>query len=298
MFPVGLMSKNQINLNGNNAYTDSYDSSDPMKSSNGMYDPGKKQPHGDVASNSVLVDSIGIGNADIYGKVATGPGGSVTIGPNGSVGATFDESQRATTVSAGIADGWIRSDFSVDMPDPSLPSGAMFWPSLGAINNTSTISGGGWQASSINMSGNRTLTISGNVTLYVTGSTSTSGNGSIVILPGASLTIYSAGSVSIAGNGIVNNANYPVNDVIYGLSTCASVSVSGNGAFVGAIYAPEAALGIGGNGSVYGAVVASSITLSGNANFHYDESLKNLTAGSYYQVASWQELRNVNGVWQ
>ena len=37
-------------------------------------------------------------------------------------------------------------------------------------------------------------------------------------------------------------------------------------------------------------VVAEDITLTGNANFHYDESLGNLGTGNPFRVAKWKEL--------
>jgi len=134
----------------------------------------------------------------------------------------------------------------------------------------------------------------------VTGNTSISGNGSIVIATGASLQIYVAGSVSLAGNGVVNNTGYTTSLQLYGLPTSTSWSVSGNGQWNGTLYAPEAALSINGGGSsgdVSGALVAKSITLSGNAKFHYDESLKKTGPIAGYLVASWQELRYVGGSW-
>lgn len=298
MFPVGLASKNVIDLNGNNAYTDSFDSSDPTKSTNGQYDAAKRQANGNIGTLSTLTNSVGVGNADIYGTVATGPGGTVSIGPNGSVGSTFDNSLRATTDATGVSDGYIRNDFSTTIPDPALPSGAGSWTSKGSISSSGTLSGGNYTASSISLTGHDTLTISGNVVLYVTGSTSLSGaNAQITVLANSSLTVYSGGSISLGGNGVVNDATYASDAIFYGLSTCTSVSVAGNGSFTGAIYAPDADLTISGNGNLYGALVAKSITLNGNANVHYDESLKNIHGSAGYLVQSWQELRYVSNAW-
>jgi cytoskeletal protein CcmA (bactofilin family) len=297
MFPVGLAAKGTIDLNGNNAYTDSFDSSDPTKSTGGLYDVSKRQANGNIGTLSTVTNSVGVGNADVYGTVATGPGGSVSIGVNGSVGSTFTASQRATSDATGLSEGWIRNDFSASIPDPALPAGAGLWTSEGNISGNTTLSGPTYYATGINLSGNKTLTISGNVTLYVNGSISLAGNAQITVASGASLTVYAAGSISLGGNGVVNNDVYASKDVFYGLSSCTSVSVAGNGSFVGAIYAPDADLTISGNGNVYGAVVAKSVTLNGNANVHYDESLKNITGSAGYLAASWQELRYVSGSW-
>ena len=296
-FPVGLMSKSTIDLNGNNMYSDSFDSADPTKSTNGRYDGTKKQANGDVASNATIIDSVSIGNADIYGNVFTGPNGTVTMGPNGSVGNTFVTASRADDVATGIADGYIRNDFAVDVPDVSVPSGASSWSSLGNINNDTTINAGDWRASNINLAGNKTLTIQGDVRLYLTGDTSVTGNGSIIISSNSSLTVYTTGNINIAGNGVQNNAGTAMKDEWFGTSTTTSVNIAGNGDWIGAIYAPYAAMTVAGNGSMYGAAVANTVTLNGNGNFHYDESLRTMGGTSSYSVASWQELRLVSGSW-
>src|SRR4029079_12589316 len=84
VFTKGLVAQDRIDLNGNDVETDSYDSNDPAASTNGQYNASMRRFNGDIASNSgdtngVLVD---VGNANIRGKVSTGPGGRVDIGPN------------------------------------------------------------------------------------------------------------------------------------------------------------------------------------------------------------------------
>jgi hypothetical protein len=299
-FPVALMSKNQIDLNGNNIYVDSFDSADPNKSTGGAYDIAKRQAKGDVASNDTVIDSVSIGNAEIYGQVYTGPGGTVTMGPSGSVGPTFVAGDRATDVTGGEANGWIRHDFNVDVPDATLPAGAGSWTSLGSINNSTTINGGDWRVNNIGLSSTKTLTVEGNVRLYVTGDTSVAGNASIVIAPGAHLEVYAAGAMAIAGNGIVNNTGLSENNQFFGLPSSTSWSISGNGQWIGTVYAPQAAFKMNGGGSagdMSGAVVAGSITLDGHVTFHYDESLDNANNSAGYLVTSWQSLRNQSGTW-
>jgi hypothetical protein len=297
-FPVGLMSKNNINMNGNNFYSDSFDSTDSTKSTNGEYDSAKKQPNGDVASNSGLTNTVSIGNAEVYGSVWTGPEDTVSIGPNGSVGPTFDSSARADTVAEGIANGWIRSDFSADVPNVSLPSDFSPSSSLGNINTAITITSGDYTVTSIGLTGNgKVLTVStGTVRLHVTGNVNVSGLGEIIILNGAHLEVYVAGSVSIAGNGVVNANTTPlaIDNQWFGLSSSTSWSIAGNGEWIGTIYAPQADLSVSGNGTLSGAVVANSLTLGGNAAFHYDESLESLGGSVGYVIASWQAGRMVN----
>jgi hypothetical protein len=47
---------------------------------------------------------------------------------------------------------------------------------------------------------------------------------------------------------------------------------------------------VNGNGDVMGSVVANDITVTGNANFHYDESLANFSSGNPFRVAEWNEV--------
>jgi hypothetical protein len=300
-FPAGMVAKNRIDMNGNNVATDSYDSSDVSKSSNYKYDPTKKQPNGDIASDDTITNTldISIGNANIYGSVLTSPGGSVTMGPGGNVGSSFVT--RYGTVAAAQAAGAIRNDFQVDIPDVTLPVGASSWSSVGSISGSSPLGSGGsasYRTSGITLNGNDTLTINGNITLYVTGNIDMSGNGQIVISSGSRLTIYVAGSVSIGGNGIANGVagdnNSDMNLQLYGLNSSTSWTISGNGIWNGIVYAPYADLTMNGGGSsgeMSGAIVAKSITMNGQVKFHYDEALRHSSLFASYDLASWQSSR-------
>ncbi len=86
MFSKPMLAKEKIDLNGKNIQTDSFDSADPLYNTNGQYDPSKTRDHGDIATNSGLVDSLKSGNARIKGHASTGPGGTVAIGSNGTIG--------------------------------------------------------------------------------------------------------------------------------------------------------------------------------------------------------------------
>jgi len=114
-FLGALIAKYRINLKGNNALTDSFDSESLWKSYYGQYDPtvytGDK---GDIASNDSVIDTIGIGNAEIYGKAHTGPEGTVAIG-QGWVG------PHPKGAKGGHAEGWILQDANYTFPDTWLP---------------------------------------------------------------------------------------------------------------------------------------------------------------------------------
>ena len=299
-YPVALASKQRLDLNGNNIYTDSFDSTDSGKSTGGFYDQNKRQTNGDIASQDSLENSVNIGNADVFGRVSTGFGGTVEMGANGSIGPTTVAGDRATSISQGEANGWIRHDFNADMPDVVLPAGASSWYSQGAINNNTTLGSGDYKVSSISLSGSKKLTIEGNVRLYITGNASVTGNASIEIATNATLQIYAAGSMAIAGNGVANLTGRAGNNQFFGLPSSTSWSISGNGQWIGTVYAPQAAFTMNGGGSagdMSGAVVAQSITLNGQVKFHYDEQLRDNSMSVGYAVAAWQTLHTANGSW-
>jgi len=300
-FPAALVAKQKVDMNGNNVYTDSYDSTDPAKSTGALYDPSKRFPNGDVASNDTVTNSVAIGNADIYGLAATGPNGTITMGAQGSVGPTFNSSERATTVAEAIAKGWIRNDFQVDIPDVQLPSGATSWTSLGTLNSDRTLTAGDYWVDRVSCSAKEVITITGGrVRLYVSGDFSMSAQSLLVIEPGASVEVYCGGSVTLTGNGVINNSSQPVKCQFFGLSTSTSWSVNGNGQWVGTIYAPQANMALtggGARGDMSGAIVAKNITLNGQVQFHYDESLRTSGPTASYNVASWQSYRWTGSGW-
>jgi hypothetical protein len=292
-FRWGLLARSTIDLNGNNADLDSFDSSDSSHSnwqgSYGIYDSSKRNDNGDAATNAGITNSIAAGNANIYGHVATGSGGTVSVGSNGFVGSLTDH-----------PNGVIQSDrvshsISVDLSLPTVPftSGSTI---SGNISSDYSIVGSGSSlpsdkiiTGSISLSGNEILSCSGYSRIYVQGSVNTEGNAKIYLYPGAKVELYVAGSISLAGNGVQNDAGTADKFQVYNLGGY-STAISGNGAFTGVVYAPGSAVSIGGNGTVNGAVVGNTITLDGNAAFHYDEALKKTGPTRGYSILTWQEL--------
>jgi hypothetical protein len=83
-----------------------------------LYDETKSKDNGDVAVNEGLENSLEIGNANISGSVAVGPGGSISIGSGGKVG---DAAWMADPTKTGIQPGHSRDDMNVSFPDVSVP---------------------------------------------------------------------------------------------------------------------------------------------------------------------------------
>ena len=295
MFMKGLVAKGSINLNGS-VQTDSFDSSDPAYSTSGSYDSLKSKDNGDIASVSTAANVISAnGNVSIYGHVSTGPGGTVGTTGNAAMGSkSFIDGG-----GSGIEPGWSSDDMNASFPDVQVPfSGGAFTPasgSVGGTNYTYVLGNGNWQMSSLSMSGKKKMMVNGNAVLYVTGNISMAGKAYIEIAPGASLHLYGAGSsTSLSGQGIANSNSNATNFFYYGLPSNTSLSLSGNAAFTGVIYAPQANFSMSGGGNntydLVGAGIVNSISMNGHFNFHYDEALGNLDSGAGYVVTSWNEL--------
>jgi len=112
---------------------------------------------------------------------------------------------------------------------------------------------------------------------------------------GASLKIYmTAASFNLEGQGVANESGYATNFYYFGLPGNTNVSWGSNSNFIGAIYAPQAALslGIGGSGPAdfIGASIAKSVTLNGQFRFHFDEDLARQGPARGYLATSWKEL--------
>jgi hypothetical protein len=304
-FSNGLVAKESLRFNGNNASVDSWNSDPDNNPGTPIipYSAGVRDDNGSIGSISVAVGAVGVNNADVWGYASTG-GALPSVGSNGLVG-PFG------TASGTMDMSHVSTDFSASFDPVTAPAGGSAIPAIGNGDLPTTLGAAGttvtYSLPSISSSGNssKVLTIEGNVTLILTNTAgsdaiSMTGQSSIVIAPGASLKIYTEGNIDIAGNGVANGgttaatANQPINFQIWGTNTSTvanqSIQIAGNGVLSGVIYAPNADVTINGNGDVLGSVVAENITLTGNAAFHYDESLANFGSGNPFRVASWREL--------
>ena len=300
MFMKGMVAKDDIDLNGNNVETDSFDSKDSTASTGGFYDPSKRKSNGDVATNSSLSNKLSIGNANIIGKVSTGPGGTISIGSNGVVG-PLDWHNAGNS---GIMPGWSSDDMNVDFADISLPFTSANYPTSGNVNGegyTYVLGNGNYQLGGFSLSGKKKMAITGDAVLLVSGDISMAGQSAIEIKPGASLTIYMTGSsAKFAGQGIVNEGGNALDFAYYGMSSNTDIKLSGNAGFVGTIYALDAALTLGGGGSdtsdFIGASVTGSVKMNGHFNFHYDENLGREGPGGDFVATSWHEINENSNI--
>jgi hypothetical protein len=300
-----MVADGAIDLNGNRIMSDSFDSTDTNYNTNGRYDLNKHKANGDIATNVGLTNSAGISvdNAKIYGRISTGPQGSVDIGPNGSVG---DLAWHAAN-NKGIKPGYLKDDMNVDFATVSTlsPSGSYSISgtsqTIGGTNYDYVLSGSGAGSSTFYsvdqlQLNSQTMLIQGNVTLLVQNDLAISGNGAIIIAPGGTLNMYvAAPTASIGGNGVINQGGSALNFTYWGLPSNTHLDFGGNGDFTGLVYAPQADFVLnGGGGNVYfdftGASISKTVKMTGNYNFHYDEALRKMGPPKGFIVISWNEM--------
>lgn len=254
-----------------------------------------------------LTGNIGLGSGgEVWGYAKTGPTGTISGGSVHGLGTTDDDPSRRT------------NDFNSTFPPVSVPTATANVISSSITNTTSFPRGGDVSVTvggvatyyytfttgnGISLSGSRALNVNANCVFILTShapgtSISTSGNAYISIANGSTLNIYTNGNVSIGGNGLINNNTQPKQCVIWGTGTATgtqAIDISGNGQLKACVYAPNAALSLNGGGSaghVMGAAVARTISMNGGTEFHYDDSLGNLTTGNPFAISKWRELQS------
>ena len=287
-FDQAIVSDGTLNLNNLDIEIDSYDSRDPNKSTNGLYDASKRQENGNIATNGNLINA---GDAHIYGDVATN---------SGSVSGTANVT------------GVERTDFYRELIPIDPPSWPSINPSPSSVNHTNTTLTAHAERghhlsryilSEITIAGGQRLTFAGNpggsrtyIEIYVTGDISVHGTADLIVDPGVQATIYFAGNVTVSGNGIINRNNQPGDLLLYGIqppaNTARQVSLGGNANISAAVYAPGHDVtinGSGSNGHVYGSAVGKTVHMTGVTNLHYDEALSSGGKITDYRIVSWFE---------
>jgi hypothetical protein len=291
LWAKAMVAEGQIDLLGRNIMTDSFNSTNALLNTNGKYDPAKTSDKGDVATNSGLTNSLNIGNAKIKGHVATGAGGSMSLGPQGSAGskAWVESNQK------GVQPTWGSDDMNVQFAKVKEPKASFSTPSggtVGGVYYNYILTNGAYLIKNLESS---KVLVTGNAMLYVTDTLKFAGQDVIRIQSGASLAMYvAAPEAYIGGNGVINENGSALAFQYYGLPSNTSLQYAGNGTFTGVVYAPDAAFQLGGGGNdVYdfiGASITKTVYMNGHYRFHYDEALDGLGPARDYIVTSWNEI--------
>jgi hypothetical protein len=158
---------------------------------------------------------------------------------------------------------------------------------INGSNYTYVLTGGNYFTTNLaSIAYGKTLYVASNSTLFVTGNVDLS---SIVFAANSTprLNLYvSAPSVTFSPT-IVGAT--PPQFWIYGLPSCANMSLSAGTSFEGVIYAPQVNLRGHGHSSFCGAIVAASFSCFGTFDFHYDMATR-ATEAHEFKILSWAEL--------
>jgi hypothetical protein len=120
------------------------------------------------------------------------------------------------------------------------------------------------------------------------------GNAQIVVSPPGAVTLNIGGvgqanPLAIAGNGITDDTK--ANDFVINYAGAGTVSIAGNGNTTAILNAPNAPITQVGNGNWYGSILGSSMSIGGNAFFHFDRnSALSPNNNGYYSLLSYREL--------
>lgn len=288
-FRLAVFGLESVDLNNHNILIDSYDSRDNTKSTNGGYDPAKRQSNGDVATNGALIEA---GNAQVYGDVLTNEG--TVIGTNNVHGEIRDDFyQEVFTVTAPAV-----------TPEPFSPGTATNSTTLDAKAGTPA----NYVLSTIKLSGQSTLRIRGAedgspryAQIIVTGDFSLSGQAQVILDRGVHARFFVIGDADITGKGFLN-PNSPLALQLYGVdrpknadgspANPGTIKIAGNGGFCGGVYAPNYHIELKGGGnsdSIFGAFVGHTVFMNGVQSIHYDEALADGGLISDFKIVSWFE---------
>lgn len=235
-------------------YTDSYDSDD------GDYDPSTATDDADIGTNSTDPDAIWIKplgevNGDIYV-------GADAVSPDLCV-------DNMGTITGEI----VALEDPVLLPSVVIPSGLIELGDVWLENEEELVlDEGAYHMTDLDVFGSARVVCNGKVAIFIDQATD-----------GATP------DIRIGGSGIVNTSQIPANLVLYCSDDVVSIDISGNGAFYGGIYAPNADITLNA-GDVFGALVGSTVTLNGvNSAVHYDTALRD-NISPYALMRSWEVL--------
>lgn len=280
LYNVAMAARTNIDLNGNGTSANSFNSALTNLSLNGRYTNTRTSTNGDVA---VLYGQLDLGNHDILGDVYLGANASLNRGTN-------------------QVSGSVNTDYNYDFPSV-IPPNTTGWFTLNNPAGTTLAPDGNYytyvftnNADYIvpNLSGSIYVATNAHVRLLVQSGGSQSvlvaGNGAPV---DSKLTIYVASPTFTIGSGVVDGGR-AANLAYYGLTNNTAINFSGNAAFTGTIYAPDAVVTLTGGGTddydFVGSLIAKSIKLNGHFTFHFDEDLITDGPTRGYTATRWREI--------
>ncbi len=276
MFSAAIEATDGIFFKGSGVTINSYDSRDPrFYLPDGRYDTTKFNDKGRVICH---FGPFEMENAKIYGRVETTEESALTIGPNGVVGDLVWHLNNK-----GIQEGWHTSTTSSEFDSLEAPPGGSPLPTR--VSGAFVLTNRTYRTLSIRGD----IVVKGDATLIVERDYEVNG---IIVEKNASLKLYvNASSIALKS---VDNRNLRAESFMYyGLPDNKNISMQGNAAFCGILFAPDAALAIGGGGAdeidFLGAIIARVVTVNGKMTFHFDEATTRLGSRGF-SASRWDEL--------
>src|ERR1700722_1087616 len=298
-FPYGLFATSTacpaIIFNGNNPSTNSY-----TTANGGTYTTTQSSFGGDIGANGGV--SVGNGNVEgIVGVLQPPPVGNGTCATPlsvGSNGQTLGPNCSTPGVGGcGACPGPTGPNCLMSSPT-YVPTPYVFPtpPAPNPLPPTTAYSGGNslvpGSYGNISITGNTTITLAPGT--YNINSLSMAGNGQIVVNPPGAVTLNVAGQgnanpIAIAGNGITDD-NF-ANDFTINYGGTGTVSIAGNGNVTAILNSPNATVTQQGNGNWYGSILGSTMTIGGNAFFHFDRNSALAPANhGYFTLIGFREV--------
>ncbi len=301
LFSMAMFGDLKVTLSGT-VFTDSYDSAlGNYDAQDVNFDAATKRNYartnGDVGSNHDISVS---GSVAVYGDVAPGPTGALTVSGGGV---------KITGSTANAAE---------EIPlDPVTYSGAgTAMGALKVVKDITDLQTGTYHYTDMDLSGTAILRIKAGqtVTINTDGGLKMGAQNAIVVEPGGKLTFNSNGDVQIAGqgmtqgtltfdkkgavSGIAAGANPYAGDVRMNVVKGKTVTMSGTSDFYGVVYAPDTVVKFSGTSKFFGAVIGDSVSDTGTQDFHYDERLGReiITPSTYYRIKGWQRLDDTTAI--
>lgn len=250
-----------ISFTGNNPSTDSYTTAGGQ-----TYSGTHTTTGGDVGANG----AVAVGNGNIGGIVGVLPSGTNPCATPFSIGANGTDIGRncpgASPPCVPNSATYLTTPYSFPTPPAPnpLPPNTSYSGGLSIVPGT---------YGNISLSGNNNLVMAPGT--YNINSISMTGNSQITVNPPGAVTLNIGGvgqstPLQIAGNGISDDT-LP-NDFMINYGGTGGVSITGNGNITAILNAPNAAITQAGNGNWYGSILGSSMTIGGNAFFHFDRN--------------------------
>jgi hypothetical protein len=127
---------------------------------------------------------------------------------------------------------------------------------------------------SIQLSNDQQQTLVGPASYHVSALEVAGGGQLIIDNTAGPVTLYLTGPLTVSGTGLITVTDpTPEKFALYVLEGW-EVTLSGQGTFVGVVYAPDSPVALSGSGSLYGAFVGESLSLEGQAHVQYDTALR------------------------